>query len=65
LMVEAIMDLDSFFSEENLARYRLLASSTDADQRRKILRLLAEETAKVKSELRRRNHERRIGEARH
>jgi len=46
------MDLDRFFNDENLALYRLLASSTKADERRAILRLLAEETAKLKSELR-------------
>jgi hypothetical protein len=46
------MDLDRFFTDENLALYRLLASSTDVDERRAILRLLADETAKLKSELR-------------
>ena len=45
------MDLDRFFTEENLALYRLLASSTEVDERRAILRLLADETAKLKSEL--------------
>lgn len=46
------MDLDRFYADENLALYRLLASSTDVDERRAILRLLADETAKLKSELR-------------
>lgn len=46
------MDLDRFFTDENLALYRLLASSTDADERRAILRLLADETAQLKTELR-------------
>jgi hypothetical protein len=46
------MELDRFYADENLALYRLLASSTDVDERRAILRLLAEETAKLKSELR-------------
>ena len=46
------MDLDRFLTDENLALYRLLASSTNADQRRVILKLLADETAMLKSELR-------------
>ena len=46
------MEFERFFSNENVALYRLLASSTDVDQRRAILRLLAAETAKLKSELR-------------
>ena len=46
------MDLDRFFTDENLTLYRRLASSTDVDQRRAILKLLADETAKLKSELR-------------
>jgi hypothetical protein len=46
------MDLDRFFTDENLTLYRLLASSTDVDQRRAILKRLADETAKLKSELR-------------
>jgi len=46
------MDLDRFYAGENVALYRLLASSTDIDERRAILRLLANETAKLKSELR-------------
>ncbi len=46
------MDLDRFYADENLVLYRLLASSTDVDERRAILRLLADETAKLKSELR-------------
>jgi len=61
--------MDRFFSDENVALYRLLASSTDVAQRRTILKLLADETAKMKSELRQGNHDRphkeRIGEARH
>ncbi len=47
------MDLDRFFSDKNLALYRLLASSTDVDQRRTILKQLADETARLKRELRR------------
>ncbi len=43
------MDLESFFSDENVALYRLLACSTDADERRAILKLLADETAKLKN----------------
>ena len=46
------MDLDRFFTDENLTLYRLLASSPRAAERRAILRLLADETAKLKSELR-------------
>jgi hypothetical protein len=46
------MDLDRFFTDENLALYRLLAASTLAEERRAILRLLANETAKLKDELR-------------
>ena len=45
------MEFERFLSDENVALYRLLASSTDAAQRRTILKLLAEETAKLKSEL--------------
>lgn len=45
------MDFDRFLSDENVTLYRLLASSTDVHQRRTILRLLADETAKLKSEL--------------
>ncbi len=44
--------MDRFYTDENLALYRLLASSTDVDERRAILRLLAGETAKLKCELR-------------
>ena len=44
--------MERFFSDENVALYRLLASSKDVAQRRAILRLLADETAKLKSELR-------------
>ena len=46
------MDLDRFYTDENLFLYRLLASSTDVDERRAILKLLAEETTKLKGELR-------------
>ncbi len=46
------MDLDRFYTDENLTLYRLLASSTDVDERRAILRLLAGETAKLKCDLR-------------
>ena len=44
--------MERFYTDENLALYRLLASSSDVDERRAILRLLADETAKLKSELR-------------
>jgi hypothetical protein len=44
--------MDRFYTDENLALYRLLASSIGDDERRAILRLLAGETAKLKSELR-------------
>lgn len=40
------------YTDENLTLYRLLASSTDVDERRAILRLLAGETAKLKCDLR-------------
>ena len=63
------MDFDRFFSDENLALYRLLAFSTDVTQRRMILRQLADETKKLKSELRQSSSQQpctgRIGEARH
>jgi len=49
------MDLDRFYSDENVALYRLLSSTDDATERRTILRLLAAETAKVKSELQQSN----------
>ena len=58
------MDLDRFYSEQNLALYRLLASSTEVDERRAILRLLAGETAKLKSELRSQAAD-RVAETRH
>ena len=45
------MDFDRLFSEENVALYRQLASSTDVAQRRMILKQLAAETTKMKSEL--------------
>jgi hypothetical protein len=44
--------MDRFFSDANIALYRLLASSTDVAQRRRILKILADETAKMKNELR-------------
>lgn len=46
------MEFERFLSDENVALYRLLACPTDVAQRRTILRLLADETAKLKSELR-------------
>jgi hypothetical protein len=46
------MDLDRFYTDENLALYRLLASSTNVDERRAILKLLADETTELKRELR-------------
>ena len=61
------MDLDRFFTDENLALYRLLASSTDANERRAILRLLADETAKLTCELRetRCDGKGKVGETQH
>jgi hypothetical protein len=59
--------MDRFYTDENLALYRLLASSTDVDERRAILRLLAGETAKLKCELRKIGSERtaRVSKTRH
>ncbi len=59
--------MDRFYTDENLALYRLLASSTDVDERRAILRLLAGETAKLKCELRKIDSERtgRVSKTRH
>lgn len=46
--------MDRFFTSENIASYRMLASKrTNAVERSRILNLLAEEEAKFKSELRR------------
>lgn len=45
------MDLDRFYTHENLALYRLLASSRDVAERRALLKLLADETAELKREL--------------
>ena len=61
------MDLDRFFSDENIALYRLLASSKDVAHRRAILRLLANETAKLKSELQQTSSggKGKIGQTRH
>jgi hypothetical protein len=48
--------MDRFVSRENIQRYRELASeSTSAAERSRILKLLAEEEAKFKSELSRSN----------
>lgn len=42
-------DLDRFVSEQNVTLYRkLLDTSMDADQRRAILAILAEEAAKLR-----------------
>lgn len=57
------MDLDRFFTDENLALCRLLASSVDVDQRRAILKLLSDETAMLKSELRKISSE-KVGQVR-
>ena len=47
--------MDSFVSRENIRRYRKLASeSTNATERSRIMKLLAEEETKFKLELRRR-----------
>ena len=44
--------MDRFVSRENIKRYRHLASeSTDAAERTKIMKLLADEEAKFKLEL--------------
>ena len=46
--------MDSFVSRENIRRYRKLASElTDTTERSRIMRLLAEQEAKFKLELRR------------
>ena len=43
--------MDRFVTRENIKRYRKLASaSTDAIERSRIMKLLAEEEAKLKSE---------------
>jgi hypothetical protein len=47
--------MDRFFSDEKVALYKILASSTDVAQQRMILKLLADETAKMKSELQQTN----------
>ncbi len=51
--LEAAMDaMERFVSRENIKRYRHLASeSTDAAERSRIMRLLADEEAKFKLEL--------------
>jgi hypothetical protein len=51
--MEAAMDaMDRFVTRENIDRYRRLASeSTDAAERSRIMKLLAEEDAKFKLEL--------------
>ena len=49
--------LDRFVSRENIDRYRKLASeTTSSTERSLIMRLLAEELTKIKSELRRRSN---------
>jgi len=40
--------MDRFFSQKNMERYRMLAKPRDEAQRRMILKLLAEEEAKLK-----------------
>jgi hypothetical protein len=45
--------MERFFSERNIERYRrMLANPRDEAQRRMILKLLDEETANLKAELR-------------
>lgn len=45
------MELDRFLQDQNIALYRrLLNSSTDEAERRKIFKLLAEEKDKLKNE---------------
>ena len=47
--------MDRFVNRENVKRYRRLASeTTNAAERSRIMKLLAEQTAKFKLELRRR-----------
>ena len=48
--------MDRFATRENIERYRKLASeSTDATERSRIIKLLADEVTKIKVELRRRS----------
>ena len=48
--------MDRFVTRENIERYSKLASeSTDAAERSRIVKFLAEEVAKIKLELRRRS----------
>jgi hypothetical protein len=59
------MDFDRFYTDEVLALYRVLASSTDVCERRAILRQLADEAAKVQSELRKAEGKDTAGEIPH
>jgi hypothetical protein len=43
--------MERFFSERNIERYRMLANPTDETQRKMILKLLAEERAKLREEI--------------
>lgn len=46
------MDLERFVNRQNIERYRRLScEATDANERVKILRLLAEELAKFRQEM--------------
>ena len=55
-MSDTLSAMDKFVSRENVKRYRRLASeSIDAIERVRILNLLAEEEAKFKLELNRRD----------
>ncbi len=48
--------MDDFVSQENIKRYRKLASaSTNSSERSQIMKLLAEEEAKLKLETKRRD----------
>jgi hypothetical protein len=43
--------MERFFSERNIERYRMLANPTDETERKMILKLLAEERAKLREEI--------------
>jgi len=43
--------MERFFSERNIERYRMLANPRDETQRQMILKLLAEERAKLREEI--------------
>ncbi len=43
--------MERFFNERNIERYRMLANPRDETQRQMILKLLAEERAKLREEI--------------